>query len=78
MLDPGNAVAFLDRGKANADKANLDAAISDDDKAIALDPAWALAYNNRGFTRTQRCRSLRESRISTACIKNGCRGCPRP
>jgi lipoprotein NlpI len=47
-------VAFINRGKARADKGTLDAAIADYDKAISLDPNWARIYNNRGFAKVRK------------------------
>jgi tetratricopeptide (TPR) repeat protein len=39
----------LDHGGACLDKGKHDEAIADYDKAIALDPSFALAYSNRGL-----------------------------
>ena len=42
------ATALYNRGVANRDKGDLNAAIIDYDQAIALKPNFASAYNNRG------------------------------
>ncbi len=42
------ARTHLDHGRACLDKGKYDDAIADYEKAIALDPKYALAYTNRG------------------------------
>lgn len=42
--------ALLDRGIAEKEKNQFDEAIADFDRAIALDPKWAAAYEYRGAT----------------------------
>jgi tetratricopeptide (TPR) repeat protein len=49
-LDPENAVAN-DRGMAYSAKGDYDRAIADYDQAIALDPKYAVAYNDRCWAR---------------------------
>ena len=42
------AIAYNNRGNAYKANGDLDRAIADYNQAIALDPKYALAYNNRG------------------------------
>ncbi len=42
--------AYTNRGNAYDDKGEVDRAIADYTKAIALDPNYAIAYTNRGLT----------------------------
>ncbi|BBZ95436.1 hypothetical protein BRDID11004_36580 [Bradyrhizobium diazoefficiens] len=42
------AGAYCNRGHGLTEKRELDAALSDLDEAVRLDPAYACAYNNRG------------------------------
>jgi tetratricopeptide (TPR) repeat protein len=44
-FDPGYAAALYNRGRAQHDKRNLDHAIEDYSRAIAIDPRLAQAYN---------------------------------
>ena len=46
-LNPGDAVAYRNRGSAYHKKGDYDRAIRDYDEAIRLDPGYALAYSNR-------------------------------
>jgi Flp pilus assembly protein TadD len=48
---PTTASGYLDRGRARADKGDMDGAIVDYTKAIELDPRSDVAYNNRGLAR---------------------------
>lgn len=48
MNGPAAAAALYDRALAHQNKGDFDRAIGDYDKTIALDPNYALAYNNRG------------------------------
>jgi tetratricopeptide (TPR) repeat protein len=50
-LDPGNALAFNNRGSARNQKGDLDGAIADCNEALRLDPQLALALINRGTAR---------------------------
>lgn len=43
--------AYNNRGGIHHDQGNLEAALKDYDRAIALAPEWPMAYNNRGVTR---------------------------
>jgi tetratricopeptide (TPR) repeat protein len=54
LLDPDNANAFVNRGRARTVKGEVDAAISDDDKVISLVPDNVVAYNNRCFDRDKK------------------------
>ena len=47
-LDPGNAGAYVDRGRVYMDKGDSDRAIADYNQALRLNPNFARAYNNRG------------------------------
>ncbi len=47
-LDPANALAYNNRGRAYADKGDHDRAIADYDKAIQLDPKFAQRLQRRG------------------------------
>jgi tetratricopeptide (TPR) repeat protein len=47
-LKPDDALAYINRGLARAEKGDLDSALKDYDAAIRLKPDYALAYNNRG------------------------------
>ena len=42
------AGAYCNRGHGLTEKRELDAALSDLDEAVKLDPTYACAYNNRG------------------------------
>jgi tetratricopeptide (TPR) repeat protein len=44
------AEEFLDKGLGYTDKGQHDKAISEFNKAIALNPRYVIAYNNRGVT----------------------------
>jgi tetratricopeptide (TPR) repeat protein len=46
--NPGDAVAYANRGSAYRGKHDYDRAIADLDQAIRLDPKFAYAYNGRG------------------------------
>lgn len=57
-LEPANAVTYYDRGNAffgraslGGDAADYDRAIADYNQAIALDPHFEMAYNNRCWTK---------------------------
>ena len=50
-LDPGYALAYLNRGNARSFQGNSEAAIIDFDRAVALDPGNAEAFYNRGITK---------------------------
>lgn len=47
-LDPSNAAAYRERGRANVAVGNLDLAMADFSRAIRIDPNFAAAYLNRG------------------------------
>ncbi len=47
-LDPKNAMAYYNRGRAWYAKGEYDRAIADSTEAIRLDPKNAMAYYNRG------------------------------
>lgn len=47
-LNPKDAVAYLNRGRAYHDKTNYDLAIADFDKVIEINPKETSAYLNRG------------------------------
>ena len=51
-LDPGYALAYLNRGNARSFQGNSEAAIIDFDRAVALDPGNAEAYYNRATARS--------------------------
>lgn len=51
-LDPGYALAYLNRGNARSFQGNDQAAIIDFDRAVTLDPANAEAFYNRAITRS--------------------------
>jgi tetratricopeptide (TPR) repeat protein len=46
--DDAYAFAYMNRGLAYAEKGNIDLAMKDYDRTIALDPSYAQAYINRG------------------------------
>src|SRR5580692_825115 len=46
--DTGRAIAYVKRGIADTEKGDNDRAIADYNQAIALDPKYSAAYNNRG------------------------------
>lgn len=48
-LDPRDAKAYINRGKALNDLSRYQEALVDLNKAIQLDPQYATAYNNRGI-----------------------------
>ncbi len=48
-IDPDNAWAYNDRGRAHAEIGEYAKAIADYDRAIAIDPNNAMAYHNRGY-----------------------------
>ena len=48
-LDPENADAYYERGKAHRRLGNLQQAIEDFSEAVRIDPAHAAAYNYRGL-----------------------------
>jgi len=50
------SIAFYSRGNAYADKGEHDRAIADYDKAIALNPKYSVAYNNRALLTVTRAR----------------------
>jgi tetratricopeptide (TPR) repeat protein len=49
---PQDALAYYNRGVARHEQGDLDAAIQDYTKAIALNPQHTWAYNNRGVARS--------------------------
>src|SRR5947209_14999987 len=49
--EPRTTEEFNDRGIARKAKGDLDGAIADYDRAISLNPTYALAYYNRGIAR---------------------------
>ncbi|MGI8821285.1 MAG: tetratricopeptide repeat protein [Chthoniobacterales bacterium] len=48
------AIAAFNRGKAKAEKGDLDGAIADYDRAIQLNPKDAAIYNNRGLAKQEK------------------------
>ena len=48
-IDPKNAVAYSDRGRAYDYKGDHDKAVADNTEAIRLDPHLAKAYSRRGY-----------------------------
>ena len=50
-LDPGYALAYLNRGNARSFQGNSEAAIIDFDRAVTLDPGNAEAFYNRGIAK---------------------------
>ena len=52
--NPGQAVAYNNRGMAYKKKGQQDLALQDLSQAIALDPAYSDAYNTRMGTRSAR------------------------
>jgi len=53
-LDPNNAGAYTDRGRAYDAKGDTNRAISDYSQAIRIDPSLSRAYTNRGGAYTDR------------------------
>jgi tetratricopeptide (TPR) repeat protein len=49
-LDPGNAMAYVNRSGARAELGLLSAALEDCNRAIQLNPGLGLAHNNCGYT----------------------------
>jgi len=49
-LDPGNAMAYVNRSGARAELGMLNNALSDCNRAIQLNPGLGLAHNNCGYT----------------------------
>jgi tetratricopeptide (TPR) repeat protein len=47
--NPGDEVAYINRGRAYGIKGELDRAIADFSKAIEINPKRAISYNNRGI-----------------------------
>lgn len=67
-LEPLKAISYYDRGNAyfgsaslGGDTTDYDTAIADYDKAITLDPNFAMAYNNRCWTRVIVARQLEKA-----------------
>ena len=52
-LDPSYAVAYFNRGNAEASLGQTEAAIADYDAAIDLNLSYAVAYFNRGNEKAQ-------------------------
>ncbi|MDE0400202.1 MAG: tetratricopeptide repeat protein, partial [Candidatus Poribacteria bacterium] len=51
--NPTSAEAYVNRGDKLYDQGDYQAAISDYDAAIHINPEHALAYNNRGNAKSQ-------------------------
>ncbi|WP_455221707.1 tetratricopeptide repeat protein [Kaarinaea lacus] len=49
-LDPGNAMAYVNRSGARAEMGMLTSALGDCNRAIQLNPGLGLAHNNCGYT----------------------------
>ncbi|MYH84044.1 tetratricopeptide repeat protein, partial [Candidatus Poribacteria bacterium] len=47
IKDPTSAEAYIDRGNELHDQGDYQAALSDYDEAIRLNPKYVRAYNNR-------------------------------
>ena len=69
-LDPTNSQTYNDRGNAYFAKGELDyniadydQALADYDRAIMLDPKYAIAYNNRCWTRVVRGQDLKQALV---------------
>ncbi|MBI5395709.1 MAG: tetratricopeptide repeat protein [Verrucomicrobia bacterium] len=56
LLNPArfNADRLLDSGYNKQDKGDYDGAIADYNRALELDPKYALAYNNRGLVKSNK------------------------
>ena len=51
--EPTSAKAYVDRGDKSYDQGDYQAAISDYDEAIRLEPNNAIAYGNRGNAKSE-------------------------
>jgi tetratricopeptide (TPR) repeat protein len=51
VIDPGNALAYNNRGKAHQLAGDHSRALEDYNEAIRIDPGFAFAYANRGLLR---------------------------
>ena len=49
-LDPGNAMAYVNRSGARAELGLLSTALDDCNRAIPLNPGLGIAHNNCGYT----------------------------
>ena len=69
-----NALFYKDRGNSKYKLTRYEEAILDYDKAIELDPSYAVAYYNRGISKKKLYNNIEDNNNSNLYVVNICDG----